>query len=546
MDIRATKVVAGLEPEYTNIFLCTLAECASDSAYDSVEAVNRSMSGMKAGDAGPCLKGGADSKETPSGFDAGADSKGGGDDFGAKAAAPPMTLGESKMGELGNDVAMERGKSRGGTRGGKPQHQTADVGLGGFSGAPTMNLDHELEKCDGNVATTQAMLGEVITKPKLKDQLLNKPPFRFLFDIIMEVRNATGFGNGLFSEAESDSKQITKKEEKIQFLEKIIKTVGVHLNTIVEARPSKIVAGLDPELTNFFLQYLAVCAKHSPDSKIAVANVLDTLGVEGGVNVVPTNAAGISDSAPMQSMNRAEAKNDNEMPSSIAKGSEGDRDSDAKPMRVPPAERKPIQSSDTSAGGDEEDGAKRGAPGRPTTARRRPPKVKDGAKEVDKAASPVKKAEGIITDGADDDDDDDDIPVDIDDRLADDMGADAKNADGSAPQSKIVRDILGRQADYEAARNNDTEAVAADAKEPSQESQGKSGIRIGRLRKTGSDRKSSGDAPSFGEGDIERLRGAIQSLVQHTGPLGGCLDFLQEDVSLMSAELRRWEDECRK
>merc|ERR1712072_448744 len=57
---------------------------------------------------------------------------------------------------------------------------------------------------------------------------------------------------------------------------------------------------------------------------------------------------------------------------------------------------------------------------------------------------------------------------------------------------------------------------------------------------------SSGDLPQLGEGDMERLRTSIQTLVQHTGPLGACLDYLQEDVGLMNIELRKWEDECRK
>lgn len=50
----------------------------------------------------------------------------------------------------------------------------------------------------------------------------------------------------------------------------------------------------------------------------------------------------------------------------------------------------------------------------------------------------------------------------------------------------------------------------------------------------------------LGETDMERLRGAIQVLVQHTGPLGTCMDFIQEDIGLMSAELHRWEDECSR
>ena len=30
------------------------------------------------------------------------------------------------------------------------------------------------------------------------------------------------------------------------------------------------------------------------------------------------------------------------------------------------------------------------------------------------------------------------------------------------------------------------------------------------------------------------------------GPLGTCMDFIQEDISLMTTELHRWEEECRR
>jgi hypothetical protein len=42
------------------------------------------------------------------------------------------------------------------------------------------------------------------------------------------------------------------------------------------------------------------------------------------------------------------------------------------------------------------------------------------------------------------------------------------------------------------------------------------------------------------------MRGAIQALVQQTGPLGTCLDFIQEDIGMMSSELHKWEEECRR
>ena len=63
----------------------------------------------------------------------------------------------------------------------------------------------------------------------------------------------------------------------------------------------------------------------------------------------------------------------------------------------------------------------------------------------------------------------------------------------------------------------------------------------------GTDKKgAAGGAAAFGENDLEKMRSSIQVLVQHTGPLGTCMDYIQEDVSLMTAELHRWEEECRK
>lgn len=64
---------------------------------------------------------------------------------------------------------------------------------------------------------------------------------------------------------------------------------------------------------------------------------------------------------------------------------------------------------------------------------------------------------------------------------------------------------------------------------------------------SGTDKKgAAGGAAAMGENDLEKMRSSIQVLVQHTGPLGTCMDYIQEDVSLMTAELHRWEEECRK
>ena len=130
-------------------------------------------------------------------------------------------------------------------------------------------------RCDGSEATTQTMLGEIITRPKLSEKLLSKPPFRFLFDIVLEVIKVTGFASTLYSPAEVDSANVTEKTQKLSFLEKIIKLVGVQLNTMIEAKPLRIIGGYDPQNTNNFLQLLSIAAKHMPDSRNAARTVLE-------------------------------------------------------------------------------------------------------------------------------------------------------------------------------------------------------------------------------------------------------------------------------
>jgi hypothetical protein len=129
---------------------------------------------------------------------------------------------------------------------------------------------------------TRELLEPIISKPKLTDKLLQKPPMRFIFDIVMAVRafptqkglvfvslplfrltplsavwcpdlacgvflyvtsasprtrtrgqvnQATGFATGLYNEEESVADNMKEKPQKIQFLEKIINTVGIHLGS---------------------------------------------------------------------------------------------------------------------------------------------------------------------------------------------------------------------------------------------------------------------------------------------------------------------------
>lgn len=77
------------------------------------------------------------------------------------------------------------------------------------------------------INTVIARVGAVIQKPKMSAKLLNKPPFRFLHDTIMAIINTTGFAEGLYEGAEKESSSITDRQGKTDYLDKIIRLVGI-------------------------------------------------------------------------------------------------------------------------------------------------------------------------------------------------------------------------------------------------------------------------------------------------------------------------------
>merc|ERR1712014_107079 len=62
------------------------------------------------------------------------------------------------------------------------------------------------------IQATQETLGKLISKPKMTEKYLKKPPFRFLHDIVQEVVRTTGFANGLFTAEEQDAAALSDKQ----------------------------------------------------------------------------------------------------------------------------------------------------------------------------------------------------------------------------------------------------------------------------------------------------------------------------------------------
>ncbi|XP_066137091.1 TRAF3-interacting protein 1 isoform X2 [Saccopteryx bilineata] len=133
------------------------------------------------------------------------------------------------------------------------------------------------------VKRTQEALGRVIRRPPLTEKLLNKPPFRYLHDIITEVIRMTGFMKGLYTDAEMKSDNVKDKDAKISFLQKAIDVVVMVSGEPLSAKPARIVAGHEPERTNELLQRIGRCCLGRLSSDEAVKRVL--AGEKGGLKV---------------------------------------------------------------------------------------------------------------------------------------------------------------------------------------------------------------------------------------------------------------------
>jgi TRAF3-interacting protein 1 len=143
------------------------------------------------------------------------------------------------------------------------------------------------------IPKTQELLQPLIAKPKLADKLLAKPPFRFLHDIFTALIQSTGFAKGLYNDFEMDSGNIKEKLQKTTYLDKMIMCVNQTLGKETDVRSSKIVAGLEAENTNIFLQELARAASDSSlgwDRAVQKTLAVYPSPVDGGAMAAPAEA----------------------------------------------------------------------------------------------------------------------------------------------------------------------------------------------------------------------------------------------------------------
>ncbi|GFH51752.1 esterase-like activity of phytase family protein [Chaetoceros tenuissimus] len=132
------------------------------------------------------------------------------------------------------------------------------------------DLKKQIRNCTGDLTQTKYLLNSVISKPRCSTKLLEKPPLRFIHDVVIAIASAEDMDlTKVLSESELNSSNVKEKEAKIAFLIKLIDHVEKRFSLQLDMNPSRIVAGKDAEKTRKLLQLFVTLAKnermHSED-----------------------------------------------------------------------------------------------------------------------------------------------------------------------------------------------------------------------------------------------------------------------------------------
>lgn len=511
IDVRPLKIVAGLEPDNTNTLLQQLAEAAKNVGNLNLPKIAAQVSG----------------KEPP-----------------ADADKPKTTLGDEDNATEERESVERAGQLSGVAMADQEETEvlaTETTAEGAGDKQPErrrrLSSNNSVSKSPssaGGLPVTRAiialpsaphgetvfdatirMLGSVIQRPKLSPKLLGKPPFRFIHDIVTNCMKVTGCPEGLFEGQELDSKSITEPTDKLSFLKKLINFVAMAVNdpSLAEkVNPKKIAAGLEAENTNLLLQALANACASGVDSSAVLEKLNSQNGGEAGTEENSSTSTG---KTPTPKAGPAKAL---AMPK-LALDDLKDKSEDANPFAA----------IANSAGGgvtnDDSDTSSAVPPqklGRPRTARKAPPKLKDNTVSDTKepAMDGSSLASGVILDGAEEIDEPDE-EEEVDEPLVGFTDAPGYGIEDNGQHGKLVSDILKAQ---------------GKGKGKSMEEEKDPKFGFARLP---SARKAQNNS-LYNSKNMHELRQKIQKICQSANPLGKIIDFVYEDMDTMNKELVKW------
>ena len=365
-----------------------------------------------------------------------------------------------------------------------------------------------------HITATQNSLGTIIKAPKLTEKLLNKPPFRFLHDIVTSFLKTTGFPEGYFTPDELDSGKVSDKESKVAFLIKLIAIIEAGCGETVNAKPGVIVTGAEPENTCDMLIKLAACAKLSKDQmKTAVQRALG-----GPAEEAPAPPPAKPESPPPP------APEEKPKPESPPPQEE-------KPKPKPERKPKPAPADDDTPNVPAVQAISAQQEARPGTASaRKPPPALKSNEVVEERHEP--SGAGVILERKESaekkEERDWQAVVEEEEQAA--RAREAKS--GSDAKGYLGRQAQDAMKEQEAKQQKEKEEAEAAGRRTE-------GIVLNSRRRTD---KAGG---AMGESELTKLREQLQLLTKATNPLGKFLEAIHEDIDTMSRELEMWRTEAR-
>lgn len=430
----------------------------------------------------------------------------GSDGPGKREPTKRSNAGERRGSKSGKDIGGNGDKSA-------EMHKRPSIGEyeeGQAAGASVASA-FDASLADGSIQRTQELFQGLIQRPTMKERYLQKPPFRFIHDIISEVTRVTGLAEGLFGSEFADAKQITTKEGKLAYLNQLLEFVSNTAKVPAPTRASKVASGQDPENTNKLLQFVAMLGRCKLENKPFPGSDAPT-----ATETAPTDGA---------TSQEQEAKVEPRSDRSASLAAEESKENEAKTAddgrskpAMPPAEEKAVEPPSASAN----------ALGRPQTARKRPPKIKDSRKASIVKPTNIKAtpALGVMMEGDDGSEEEEDDPA----TEAAPLVVAQKEKSAAAPaelQGKLVRDII----------NEEQESKSEEKRDEDDQERGQKGIQMGRIGHSLKKKSISGNTTSAKQ--LDQLKDFVQTLCQSTNPLGKCVDFVHEDYSTMAKELEK-------
>ena len=123
---------------------------------------------------------------------------------------------------------------------------------------------------------TGKMFSSLISKPKMTEKLLKKPPPKYIYDIILNTMAKTGFPKGLYTSEEEDHKYFeSDAHHKLDILQKAIDITKIVMNENFEIKCTNILKGEQPDKTNYFLQMFYKAATNGKDNSPLIQKYLE-------------------------------------------------------------------------------------------------------------------------------------------------------------------------------------------------------------------------------------------------------------------------------